>query len=149
MPAVSEREDHNTSLFFSVELDGIQEAYFTEVEGISLKRNVVEYHEGGDNISPRYFPGHAVQSQITFSRGVITSNSLFTWLFDSIESNQRVDRKSGSIIMYNAEMEPIKRWNFRRAFPIHWKADNLTTEQTTIMIEKLTIVHEGIEMEEI
>ncbi|MBD3381649.1 MAG: hypothetical protein GF404_05565 [candidate division Zixibacteria bacterium] len=149
MPALAEREDHNISIFFAVEIDGIAEAYFTEVTGMSLKRNVVEYHEGGDNSSPRYFPGHAVQSEIVLSRGMISSNSLFKWLYDSIESNEPVDRKSGSIILYNDNMDVIKRWNFRRAFPVSWKTRGLSTDITKLMVESLTIIHEGIELVEI
>jgi phage tail-like protein len=148
MSPLAERQDYNISIFFGVEIDGMVAAFFTKVEGISLKRKVIEYHEGGDNSSPRYFPGHAVQSEITFTRGVIESNYLFNWLYDSIESNEPVDRKSGSIILYNDSMESVKRWNFRRAFPVNWKLSGLTTDQTECMVETLTLVHEGIEVVE-
>ena len=65
---IAEREDHNISIFFAVEIDGMVGAYFTKVEGIGLKRKVIEYHEGGDNSSPRYFP-HS-QTRIAQSTGL-------------------------------------------------------------------------------
>jgi phage tail-like protein len=143
---VAERKDHRLNLNFKIEIDGIAEAQFTRVKGLEQKRDVYEYHEGGENTHMLKFPGHAIQSEITLERGYIDSDSLFKWLSDSIEKNERLERKSGSIILLDETGNEIKRWNFQRAFPVGWKVPELTAQKTTALVESLTLVHEGLEL---
>jgi len=146
MPLV--RIDHRLNLNFKVEIDGIAEAHFTDVTGLELRREVVVYHEGGENARVLKFPGHAVQSDITLVKGYVDSNSLFKWLSDSIEQNESQERKSGSIILLDETGVEIKRWNFQRAFPVSWKVPKLNSEKSTTLIESLTLAHEGLELVE-
>jgi phage tail-like protein len=141
-----ERVDHRLNLNFMIEIDGIAEAHFTNVKGLELKRDVYDYHEGGENTRMLKFPGHAIQSDITLERGYVDSDSLFKWLSDSIEQNEELERKSGSIILLNAARQEIKRWNFQRAFPVKWHVPELTSSKTTTLIESLTLAHEGLEL---
>jgi phage tail-like protein len=141
-----ERKDHRVNLNFRVEIDGIAEAHFTSVKGLEQKRDVYEYHEGGENTRMLKFPGHAIQSDITLERGYVDSDTLFKWLSDSIEKNEPLERKSGSIILLATDGTEIKRWNFQRAFPVKWKIPELRSDKTTTLIESLTLMHEGLEL---
>ena len=144
MPLV--RVDHRLNLNFKVEIDGIAEAHFTNVTGLELKRDVFEYHEGGENTRLLKFPGHAIQSDITLIKGYVDSDSLFKWLSDSIEQSEALERKSGSIILLDETGAEIKRWNFQRAFPVSWKVPKLNSDKSTTLIESLTLAHEGLEL---
>ncbi len=141
-----DRLDHRLSLNFKVEIDGIAEAHFTRVTGLEVKREIVEYHEGGENTFTHKFPGRALQSEIVLERGYIDSDSLFKWLSDSIELNEVVERKSGSIILLDDAGNEIKRWNFQRAWPVKWKVPQMDSKKNEVMIETLSIAHEGIEV---
>lgn len=142
------RIDHRLNLNFKVEIDGIAEAHFTDVTGLELKREVLLYHEGGENTHLLKFPSHAVQSDITLVKGYIDSDSLFKWLSDSIEQNESLERKSGSIILLDETGVEVKRWNFQRAFPVSWKVPKLNSKLSTTLIESLTLAHEGLELVE-
>jgi len=144
MPA--ERIDHRLNLNFRVEIDGIAEARFTRVKGLQMKREIFQYHEGGENTRMLKFPGHAIQSEITLERGYVDSDTLFKWLDDSIEKNERLERKSGSIILLDETGNEVKRWNFQRAFPISWNVPELTSQKTSALVESLTLAHEGLEL---
>jgi phage tail-like protein len=141
-----ERKDHRVNLNFKIEIDGIAEAHFTSVQGLEQKRDVFEYHEGGENTRTLKFPGHSMQTDITLKRGYVDSDSLFKWLADSIEKNEPLERKSGSIILLATDGTEIKRWNFQRAFPISWNIPELRSDKTTTLIESLTLAHEGLEL---
>jgi len=141
-----DRIDHRLALNFLVEIDGIAEAHFTRVTGLEVKREIVEYHEGGENTFTHKFLGRAMQTEIVLERGFVGSDSLFKWLSDSIELNEAVERKSGSIVLLGDEGNEVKRWNFQRAWPVKWKVPQLDSKKNEVMIESLTIAHEGIEV---
>jgi len=146
MPRAFDRIDHRLNLNFRVEIDGIAEARFTSIRGLESTREVFEYREGGENTRLLKFPGPARHGEITLERGYVDSDSLFKWLSDSIEKNDRLQRRSGSIVLLNSEHEEIRRWNFHRAFPVKWRITDLNSQVTSTMIESLTLAHEGLDM---
>lgn len=128
---------------FLVEVGGIARAAFQEVSGLDSEIDVIEHREGGDNLTPRKFPGQAKYSNITLKWGMTDDNQLYQWHRSAIEGE--VQRKDGSIVLLDRRGQEVARWNFFKAWPSKWDGPDFNAEGNDIAIETLEMVHEGIE----
>src|SRR5690625_3696332 len=103
-----ERNDPYRNFRFRVELEGIQQAGFSEVSGFDASLDVVEYREGTDVITPRKMPGLAKYGNITLKWGVTDSMDMYQWMQDCIEGN--VERKTVTIIAVDEEGTDVATW---------------------------------------
>ena len=66
---------------FLLEIDGTSDAVagFTEVSGINMESDIVEYREGSDTATVRKLAGMRKYGNITLKRGYTTNNELWEW----------------------------------------------------------------------
>ena len=57
----------------------------------------------------------------------------------------KVERKSGSIVVYDLAGEEIDRWNFENAWPSKWSASDLDSGSDAVVIEEVTLAVEHME----
>jgi len=142
---------NNDSLFakyFSIELDGIESAKFLYCEGLEAYSEIFEINEGGLNTNSRKFIGKTRYSNIILKNGVTENSDLFNWFKDACSADKKIERKNGSVIMYNPKGDEIKRWNFFKAIPCRWKGPVLDFKGKIIAVESIEIAHEGLEIDE-
>lgn len=145
MPATARRVDPYITCYFSVEIEGIQEAFFRECSGLESEIEVLPYEEGGVNDHPHKLPGRAKFPNVILKRGVTDSKDLWKWFSGGIQG--KVKRKTVNIVLYNAEGSEVKRWTFKDAYPIKWTGPGLNANENTLAIETLELTHEGMKME--
>src|SRR5512140_2680417 len=90
-------DDYFTDAFFKVEIDGLTVADFREADGLSVHREVVEYHEGGENTKTHKLLGPTRFSNIVLRRGVTTNEEFWKWMKQTIDG-QTIERKNGALI---------------------------------------------------
>lgn len=135
--------------FFKIEIEGIQTAKFSRCDGLEAETYVYEVEEGGLNTSTHKFAGRTRFPNIILEHGVSENQALFNWYKDSVLSENKLERKNGSIILYDrTESKEVKRWNFFRAFPCRWVGPKLGDDVNGAAIERIEIAHEGIEVDE-
>lgn len=129
---------------FLVEIDGIEQASFSECSGFDATTEPIEHREGGDNMTARKLPGKTTYSDITLKWGLTDSKELWEWRKKVIQGN--VERKNGSIVVYDLRnSKEVARWNFIRGWPTKWEGPSFDAKGNDVAIETLTIAHEGIE----
>src|SRR5262245_16604997 len=101
---------------FKVEWGG-SKVGFTEVPGLDVSNDVIEYRDGA---SPEYskikMPGMRKFSNITLKRGTFKGdNDFFNWL-NTISLNT-VERRDLTISLLNEEHSPVVVWKVKNAFP--------------------------------
>ena len=63
-------------------------------------------------------------------------------------TEEKVERKNGSIVLKNNDNEELKRWNFFRALPCRWIGPKLDAkDRSSFAVERIEIAHEGIEVD--
>ena len=134
--------------FFTIELDGIECARFSKVEGLEVETYIYEVEEGGLNTNTHKFVGRTRYPNLILENGVSSSNDLFNWYMESTLSENQVERKSGSIVMHNPNggNEEVKRWNFFGALPCRWVGPKLGKDAKGTAIERIEIAHEKLEL---
>jgi phage tail-like protein len=128
---------------FLVEIDGISQAAFQDCSGFESAIDVIEYREGGENITPRKLPGMTKYSNIQLKRGVTDGTELYEWHRQAIRG--QIERKNGSIVLLGRRGEEVARWNFTRAWPIKWDGPDLNAKGNDVAIETFELAHEGVE----
>lgn len=138
------RRDPYVNFNFLVEIDGITQAAFQEVSGLDSSVEVIEYREGGENITMRKYPGQVKFSSITLKRGLTDDMQLYAWHKQWADGDPAAARKNGSIVMCTRAGEETARWNFFSAWPSKWTGPSLNAGANEVAIEMLEIAHEGL-----
>jgi phage tail-like protein len=144
--ATAQRNDPLRSFHFAVELEGITLAGgFSECSGIAATTEPEEVNEGGLNSASRKFVGRTKHDNLTLKRGLTQSAELYNWFLDAVRG--KIQRKSGSIVLYDERGKEAVRWNFVRGWPAKWEGPALNATGNDVAIETLEIAHEGLERE--
>jgi phage tail-like protein len=129
---------------FYVEIEGVPQAVFTEVGGLQVEMQVMDYQEGGNNGFVHRLPGPVKVGNITLKRGLTTSNEFFKWCME-VASN-KVHRRHVSVLMYDTKGQEVVRWNFQNAYPVKWVGPQFTATSQATAVETLELAHDGLEL---
>ena len=127
---------------FSVEMEGLLVATFTECSGLSATVEVETIQEGGLNNFEHKLPGRTSFGNITLGSGVASSNNLWDWFYDVTMG--KVVRRNVSIIMYSQNRSEAMRWNLEAAYPVSWQGPSFTAGDASITVHSLELAHHGL-----
>lgn len=150
MPSVY-RDDPYLAMNFLVAISGVSEdpsairGAFSEVSGVGVEIEPVEYRTGAEDITVRKLPGLKKFTNITLKRGIIGDDTLWNWVKTAMDG--QVVRADLSIILLNEAREPVMRWRVQRAWPCKWQLSDLNATKNEVAIETLEICHEGLALD--
>ena len=144
MPLASRTDPYLGARFF-VEIEGVDQGGFTECTGLQAEVEVTDYQEGGNNGYVHKLAGRTKFTNVVLKRGVTDSTDLWDWFQDV--SRGQIERKDVSIVLYNSELEEVRRWNLREAFPSKWVGPAFNATTPAVAIESLELAHHGFEVE--
>ena len=128
---------------FLVEIDGIVESHFMEVEGLNVTVDVIEFREGGDPSSSMLIPGLAHYGPLILRNGVAKSTELFDWMEETVDGS--MVRRNLSVVILDAEGNEVGRYNVYEAWPSGWSLGKLEDQGIGPVIEELVIQYEKLE----
>ncbi|MFZ8967659.1 MAG: phage tail protein [Ilumatobacteraceae bacterium] len=142
---MSEHDAEYLGSQFGLEIDGVELARFTAVSGLGYESEVVTFQDtlADGKVITRKRPGRISFPDIVLKRGLSSDNSLVEW-YQTVVDGQ-VERKSGSVVIYDQTSTEIGRWNFENGWIAKWSASDLDAGSDDIMIEEVTIAHEYME----
>ena len=117
---------------------------FTEVSGLTVETEVIEYREGAN---PEYhkqkMPGMQKFGNITLKRGTFNSdNEYYSW-WNTVKLNT-IERRDIIIKLLNEEHEPVMSWKIKNAWPSKVESTDLKADGNEVAIESIEVVHEGL-----
>ena len=145
------RDDPYPALGFLVVIAGVFDdgqsfrGSFSEVSGLEVSIQSIEYRTGSEDITVRKLPGLKKFSNIVLKRGVIGDLSFWTWIKSVLDG--QVQRVDGTITLLDEKRQPVLQWKFRRGWPCRWTGPTLQANGHEVAIETLEICHEGLELE--
>ena len=144
---MAEHEDPLVGFHFSVEVQGVVSGFFTECTGLGSEHEVIEHNvvtEQGQEIVMK-IPGRLKWEDIVLKRGITSSMDVWDWRKEVENGQVSSARHDGSITMYDQELNPVARWEFKRGWPLKVTGPQPKSDSNEIGIEELTIAHEYIE----
>jgi|SRR6266540_5608214 phage tail-like protein len=147
------REDRPYVQFnFVVELDrpGMDpQSYsggFQEVSGIGMEVTVTEYRNGNDKDNGvRKITGLNKAADVTLKRGVIGATTLYDWLNDIRNGNQKAF-KDVTITMLSEDRTPVLEWRLLRARISKCTYGPLNAKGNDAAMEEMVLAYERLEM---
>lgn len=117
---------------------------FTEVSGMEVETEVIEYREGSSKeYSKLKMPGMRKYSNITLKRGTFKSdNEFFDW-FNEVKLNT-ITRRDITISLLDEEHSPVVVWKVKNAWPSKVTSTDLKADGNETAIESMELVHEGL-----
>ena len=131
---------------FSVDWGGTKIG-FTEVSGLDVETEVIEYRQGA---SPEYskikMPGMQKFSNITLKRGTFKSdNEYYAW-WNTVKLNT-IERRDITIKLLDEEHNPVAIWKVKNAWPTKIQSTDLKADGNEVAIESMELVHEGLSIQ--
>jgi phage tail-like protein len=128
---------------FQVEWGGAKIG-FTEVSGLDVETEVIEYRHGA---SPEYhktkMPGMQKYSDITLKRGTFAGDNEFYDWWNTVALNT-IERRDLTISLLNEEHEPVVVWKVKNAWAKKVQSTDLKSDGNEVAIESLELAHEGL-----
>lgn len=120
---------------------------FSEVAGLDMQVEVIEYREGSSPVySKQKMPGIQKYSNITLKRGIFQGdNDFFNWL--KTVSLNTIERRDLTISLMNENHEPVMTWKVRNAWPVKVQSSDLKADANEVAIESIELAHEGLTIE--
>jgi phage tail-like protein len=137
-----------TNAGFALEWDSTELATFTEVSGIKMEIEAIEWRENtadGKSVV-RKERGPLKWDDITLKRRVTKSKALSEWLKAARDGDMSAARKNGSIVAKDSQRNEVQRWNFTRGWvKSHEISAGDSKSGSDMVTETVIIAHEGIE----
>lgn len=138
------RYDPSATFRFSVEIDGVLVARFSECSGLEFSADPEEYREGGLNSRTHRLPTRFKFNDITLKRGIANDGRpLWTWVQNTVKG--QIVTHDVTVTLYDVEGSVLQAWTLRGAFPIKWSATPLQADQNAVAVETLTLAHQGMD----
>lgn len=119
---------------FVVEIDGENQAAFTEITLPTIEWETEEIKEGGLNTFTHVLPGRRKSARLTLKNGVGKS-SILQWYMDSM--SEQIKRKPITITLLDSEQNTVQVWELKDAYPVKWTGPQLKSDANTIAIQSI------------
>ena len=136
------RNDPLRNFRFRLEIDGIQQAGFSEVSGFDVTVDPIDYREGIDPTHVRKLTGLTKYGNITLKWGVTDSVELHNWNRQIV--NGDIVRKNIAIVVLDEAGDDKARWEIVEAWPSKYDPTDLNAKGNDVSIEMLEICNEGV-----
>lgn len=135
---------------FGLEFDGIQIKSITEVSGLKMEQDVIEYKSNtaaDGKYAIKKLPGRWKAGEMTLTRPLTTDNSFDQWIKDSQLGKMGDVRKGGAIVVYDYEGSAVKRYKVTNAWPKSLEINTMKAGDTSVLTEKLVLTYERLEVD--
>jgi phage tail-like protein len=117
---------------------------FTEVSGLTVETEAIEYREG--NMLQYHkinMPGMQKFGNITMKRGTFPKDNDFYKWWNTVALNT-IERRDLTISLLNEKHQPVVIWKVKSAWPTKVQSSDLKGDGNEVAIETIEIRHDGL-----
>jgi phage tail-like protein len=145
LPGGGSGTDPLTAARFSIVIDGVEIAAFSELAGISSGVDATELiNTSGDRTVRTLLPGKRAPDSVVLTRGLTSGLELQAWHDLVLDGDVAAARKSASLVMYSTDGTAVARYHFENAWPSKIETGQLKSGTATFVTETVTIVCDRI-----
>lgn len=147
---VKDYNDLIPAFYFSVSIlkDGqsvedVEAVGFSEVSGIGIEIQTEDIVEGGGNNYTIRLPKPPKFRNLVLKRAITpTSPKIVDWAKNAVE-NFEIEPRTVivSVLGKDKKNEPLKTWNFEKAYPVKLSVSDLSATKNEVMIETLELAY--------
>jgi phage tail-like protein len=140
MPAGSGGGDAITAARFSLTIDGVEIAQFSELVGILSEA-------GSDDLAGRILkklPGKTKPPTVALRRALTADTQIAAWHDAALDGELSAARKSATLVMYATDGNPVAKFHLESAWPAKLEIGALGAERDDVLYEAVTLACERI-----
>jgi len=118
---------------------------FTEISGLEVEINPIEYRNGNEDITVRKQPGLKTQTNLTCKRGATGHVDFWNWIKSALDGD--IQRAEGAIVLNDENQVEVMRWNFSRGWPCKYTGPSFNAANNEIAMETLEICIEELSLD--
>lgn len=132
--------------------DPICRGAFSEVTGFEAAMSPKTLQEGGRNWGEVQLAGPTKFPAIVLKRGITDIQDLYLWFDVTTRQANYAFRMTGVIDVYDqpfvdkSDARPRLTWRLTRAMATKFKGPDLSSTSSSVAIEELQLVHEGLSL---
>jgi phage tail-like protein len=140
------RQDPLRQFRYRLEINGIDQAGFSEVAIGDLSTDAIEYREGDEITTVRKLNGLNKYGNITLKWGITDSMELANWHQLVVDDNTPLDaaRRTVVIRVQNEAGEDKAAFEIIKAWPCKYDPSDLNAKGNEVAIDMLELCNEGI-----
>jgi phage tail-like protein len=128
---------------FTVEIEGIPGADFTECVLPAVSIDVIEYREGADlQNNVHKLPGLVKYENLILRSGLTNSTALWEWFSSFVQGTG--SPKTITVTLRDGQKNQVYQWGFTNAWPVKFQSPLLDGKKSALAIETLEIAVEGM-----
>jgi phage tail-like protein len=134
--------------YFSIEIDGVDIAFFTACSGLSMEFEVMEHAHINAKAATKVttkIPGRAKYSEVVMKRGFTPDDKLYKWFKDVVDAATPTPYKTGAIVIYDRTQKEVARFSLLNMWPSKLSVSDLTAGSDEVMVEEVTLQHEFLD----
>lgn len=136
---------------YKVSVEGIDRAGFSEVSGMNLSVDPIEYREGDDlRNTPRKLTGLTKFGNVTLKWGQSDDQQFLEWIYQCAPTNQApptgMTRKTIEVTLIDDKGGDGPSWQLINAWPVGYNIPDLSGLGGDVAITSVEVCCEGIEM---
>lgn len=134
-----------TTATFGFELDGIEIGRFTSISGLEISVETDPSGTGTSYEPQREYPSKVTTPNLELSRPVDASTNLQRWVQDFARAaDGKYQRYTGAVTLYSGSGQRLRSWSFEGAFPTKWSLTDVDAGADGVLMETVTISHDGL-----
>jgi phage tail-like protein len=146
--ATGSRREAFGAYYFSLQVDGIVDAFFRSCSGLKSEAEVQELAEGGLNTTTHKLVGRTKFPNIVLKQG-FAGHELFRlrslWLNDSLGAPLGVKgQRITGIITQMGPRNAKLQWKFVEGWICKWEGPDFDASKNEVSVESIEIAHEGL-----
>lgn len=134
---------------YKVEIGGLMVGAFSEVSGLNLRVQVVEYRVGiAGRPTVQKIPGLTEFGNVTLRRGTLGDFDAMEWVYTVATRGERrptgIKRRNITITLLNDKGDDGPRWELLNAWPVTYEVSELVALSSEVVFESIELAHEGL-----
>ena len=138
--------DPAVSLYFKVEIGGMDIGAFTACDGLSMDVEVLPMKEGGNNNFVWKLPVRITYTNVKLTRPIGPDSKLLADWIAKITGTQR--RPTCTITALTPMGEDLCNWVLEAVMPVKWQGPSFSAESGKVATETLELAHHGFKYED-
>jgi phage tail-like protein len=141
MPGATTPGDAIAPALFTLTIDGVEIASFSELVGITSEAEA----DGFAEKVLKKLPGKRTPPTVTLRRGLNTDLQLSAWHESVVAGQLATARKNAVLVMYDTTGEPVARYHLQSAWPAKLEIGGVKAGATEVLVETVTLTCEDIQ----
>jgi phage tail-like protein len=134
---------------FGFEIDSVMCKSIQEISGLKAEHDVIQYNENttdGKYVIHKLL-GRRKVNDLTIKRGITGDDAFEKWLQKCQDGQTKEAVTNASVVAYDTEGKPVKRWNLVNAFVKSIDHGTMKAGDTNALMQTIVISYEELKFE--